>query len=456
MQSPQLSLFELTKKIKSIIQDGVEPAYWVIGEISEIKVNASGHCYIELIEKNEKTDYLKAKARATIWSTAYRMIRPYFETSTGTRLAAGIKVLVRVTVEFHEIYGLSLNIIDIEPAYTLGELARKKQEIINRLTEEGVIDMNRELEFPRLPKRIAVISSKTAAGYGDFKDQLLNNEYGFAYHIKLFPAIMQGDETEQSVIYALEQINHNESFFDVVVIIRGGGSQADLASFDNYRVALHMAQFPIPVITGIGHEQDETIADLVAHTSLKTPTAVAEFLISKYLDEDELLNEMTAEITEIVNEKLAEESERIMKKGIQFSMSVKKLMSNQQFKLEKERNTIELLGHKWIEKNSQKITENSRNIRVAVKGKIMHSDYILGTYIKMTEKYTKSRLNYLHLNLDILKERNQYLDPSEILKRGYSITRFNKELIKDGTILKKGNIIETLFHKGKRRSKIVD
>ena len=273
--SEPISLYELNRQIKSVIKNATEPAYWVFAEISELKINVSGHCYIELVEKDEKTENLKARSRATIWSSTFRMVSSYFESSAGINLSPGIKIMVRVTVDFHELYGLSLNIIDIEPSYTVGELARKKQEIINRLIQEGVFDMNRELEFPRLPKRIAVISSETAAGYGDFTDQLLNNEYDFQFHLKLFPAYMQGEDAENSIIHALEDIHRYENFFDVVVIIRGGGSQADLSCFNNYRLALHVVQFPLPILTGIGHEQDETIVDLVAHSQLKTPTAVA-------------------------------------------------------------------------------------------------------------------------------------------------------------------------------------
>ena len=296
MQEKQYSLFELNHHIKNIIKTGTDAAYWVRSEISEIKVNTNGHCYLELVEKDEKSDYPKARSRATIWASAFRMIRPYFESTAGTALSAGIKILVKVTVDFHEVYGLSLNIIDIEPSYTVGELALKKQEIISRLTEEGVIDMNRELEFPVLPKRIAVISSKTAAGYGDFADQLLNNAYGFKFHIKLIQAFMQGEEAESSVIEALETIHRHIDLFDIVAIIRGGGAQADLAYFNNYRIALHVAQFPLPVLTGIGHEQDDTVVDIVAHRRLKTPTAVAEFLVSCFIDTEEQLNLLAGEL----------------------------------------------------------------------------------------------------------------------------------------------------------------
>lgn len=456
MQSQPLSLYELNRQIKQILQNGTEPAYWVIGEISELKINASGHCYLELIEKNEKTDYLKARARATIWSATFRMIRPYFESTTGASLTAGIKILVRVTVDFHEVYGLSLNVIDIEPSYTIGELARKKQEIINRLAEEGVIDMNKELEFPRLPKFIAIISSETAAGYGDFTDQLQNNEYDFKFHQKLFPALMQGDETENSIISALEQINSCEGCFDVVVIIRGGGSQADLASFNNYRLALHIAQFPLPVLTGIGHEQDETVVDIVAHTSLKTPTAVAEFLVSRFLEEDELLNDLSGVMVEQVNEQLNLERERILKTGIQFTLAVRKLLADQNSQLENKKMTLRYISGDVVANSLQKFDNVSGQIKSNCKRIILQAGHQITIIKKMTEQISRSKLAFMQLNLDKLENRNHYLDPAEILKRGYSITRFKSRVIKDGGVLKKGDTLETIFHKGKIKSSVTE
>ena len=410
--SEPISLYELNQQIKSVIKNATEPAYWVFAEISELKINVSGHCYIELVEKDEKTENLKARSRATIWSSTFRMVSSYFESSAGIPLSPGIKIMVKVTVDFHEVYGLSLNIIDIEPSYTVGELARKKQEIISRLIQEGVFDMNRELDFPGLPKRIAVISSETAAGYGDFTDQLLNNEYDFQFHVKLFPAYMQGEDAENSIIHALENIHRYEDFFDIVVIIRGGGSQADLSCFNNYRLALHVVQFPLPVITGIGHEQDETIVDLVAHLQLKTPTAVAEYLISCFLDEFEQLNELTSRLVRQTNERVEKENARISQIGYQCSMAVRKLVSGQNSKLQQ---------------------------------------------IKLRLGYVvQEAIARMQHHLNILEERNQYLNPLEILKRGYSITRQNGKIVKDGKLLDKGDFLETLFYKGKRKSRVID
>ncbi|NJK86329.1 MAG: exodeoxyribonuclease VII large subunit [Bacteroidales bacterium] len=291
--------------------------------------------YLELIEKDEKRDCFIAKSKATIWNSTFRMIKPYFETTTGTRLSAGIKILVKAVVEFHELFGLNLNIVDIEPTFTVGELVRKKREIINRLTEEGVLDMNKELEFPRLPKRIAVISSETAAGFGDFVDQLINNPFGYCFHIKLFPATMQGDESEKSMVKALEKIHHNISSFDVVVIIRGGGSQADLECFNNYWVSLHVAQFPLPVLTGIGHEKDECIVDLVAYTNLKTPTAVAEYLIDIFHQEENYFLSIAGNLNNLTGEKISVEKEKIYQYSLLINNQVKTKVHTHKLFLEK-------------------------------------------------------------------------------------------------------------------------
>ncbi len=311
MDNKAVSLYDLLGQVKLAFKSSLPGAWWVMAEISELKLNYSGHCYLELIEKNETGESIRAKVRATIWSSVFRMLQPYFETTTRMQLTAGIKVMVKVNADFHELYGFSLNITDIEPSYTIGELARQKQEIINRLKAEGVFDMNKQLTVPRLPCKIAVISSGTAAGFGDFTDQLKKNQFGYKFYLKLFPAVMQGDEAEQSIIAALDKIYGYEAFFDAVVIIRGGGAQSDLNCFNNYWLNYNICQFPLPVLTGIGHEQDETIADLVACKRLKTPTAVAEFLISLFQEADEEISERSLSLYNMVNDRVRDENERL-------------------------------------------------------------------------------------------------------------------------------------------------
>ncbi|NOQ28419.1 MAG: exodeoxyribonuclease VII large subunit, partial [Bacteroidales bacterium] len=261
----KFTLLELNKDIQEKIKLNYSNAVWVIAEISELNVNRNGHCYLELIEKDIITDNIISKSRATIWAFTYRMLNPYFENATGHKLSSGIKILVQANVEFHELYGLSLNITDIDPNYTLGDLAQKKAEILKKLEEEGVLHMNKEISLSSIPQKIAIISSDTAAGYQDFINQLTNNSFKYKFYTKLFPAVMQGLQAENSIINSLEKIYEYEDFFDAVVIIRGGGSQSDLSCFNNYLLSANIAQFPLPVLTGIGHDKDESIVDLVAH-----------------------------------------------------------------------------------------------------------------------------------------------------------------------------------------------
>ena len=271
-----ITLFELNRLVREAIEIEMPDEYWVEAEVAECR-EARGHCYLELIEKDEQTATPIAKASAKCWASKWAVVRPYFERTTGQRLVAGMKVLLKVYPQFHEAFGFSWIVTDIDPTYTLGDMARQRQAIIRQLKAEGVFDLQKELTLPLFCQRIAVISSETAAGYGDFCHQLDNNPYGFQFETHLFPAIMQGEEVEGSVINALTRIYDQP--FDCVVIIRGGGATSDLSGFDTLALAEHVANFPIPIITGIGHERDECILDMVSHIRVKTPTAAAVLLI---------------------------------------------------------------------------------------------------------------------------------------------------------------------------------
>jgi exodeoxyribonuclease VII large subunit len=431
MDNNALTLYKLLEQVKSALKSTLPFSWWVIAEISELKVNYSGHCYLELIEKDDAGASIKAKVRATIWNSVFRMLQPYFETTTHTRLTAGIKVMIKVTAEFHELYGFSLNVTDIEPSYTVGELALQKQEIINRLKAEGVFDMNKTLAFPELPGKIAVISSKTAAGLGDFMDQLTGNPFGYKFHIKLFPAVMQGDEAEQSIIRALDNIYVYEDFFDVVVIIRGGGAQSDLNCFNSYWLSSHICQFPLPVLTGIGHEQDETITDLVAHTRLKTPTAVAEFLISRFRDIDEKINDLSVSMFNIVSEKVKNENDRLYKLMLVIKPAVK-----------------------------ERLSANSGNLRFlgiglsgSVKQLLIKKTGLLNRQNDRLRTVTKGYISNRKHGLEMLEKKNGYLDPFLILKRGYSVTYYNGKALINPTVVQSEEIIETKLAEGILKSK---
>lgn len=360
------TLYSLNNLVRSAISDALPSRYWVTGELSEVRETVAGHCYIELVERDEESQETTAKARGTIWSRTYSLLRPYFLEQTGQPFAAGLKVLLQVSVGFHELYGYTLDVCDIEPAYTIGDIARQRQLIIKRLTDEGVIDLNKELEFPLLPQRIAVISSATAAGYGDFCDQLLNNRYGFVFYPRLFPAPMQGNGAEQGVIAALDRIAEEVDNWDVVVIIRGGGATSELGCFDTYDLANNCAQFPLPVITGIGHLRDESILDIVAHTSAKTPTAAAEFLIHAMLANETMLSEMQNGIATAIAKKVENEKKRIDTLVGQIPVYTALYMQAQRHKIDLFQRSIEAASPEHILSLGYSITRlNGKTVRDA-------------------------------------------------------------------------------------------
>ena len=329
-----LSLSRLNSMVRAAIEEQLPLKYWVTGELSEVRATSVGHCYIELVERDEATGEISAKARGTIWSRVYSLLRPYFLEQTGREFSVGLKVLLQVSVNFHEVYGFSLDVCDIEPAYTIGDMARQRMLIVQRLTDEGVINLNKELLFPLLPKRVAVISSASAAGYGDFCNQLNGNLYGFNFRVQLFPAPMQGSKVEEGIISALNAIARDLDSWDVVVIIRGGGATSDLSCFDTYDLANNCAQFPLPVVTGIGHQRDDTLLDIVAHTRVKTPTAAAELLIHTMLVQAEKIENLRRAIPDTVSRRIADERRRVEMRVQNLPLSVAMLLQQQRHRLD--------------------------------------------------------------------------------------------------------------------------
>ena len=471
-----VKLSELNGRVKKAIGETFAAPVWVIAEISELKINRNGHCYLVLIEKEENGDAILAQAKATIWSYTFRMVKPFFESMTGQHLTEGIKILVSVSVEFHELYGYSLNIRDIDPTYTLGDMARRRREIISRLQSEGVAEMNKELELPLVPQRIAIISSPTAAGYEDFSEQLKNNVAGYHFYVRLFPAIMQGNQAESSIIAALEQIYIYESFFDAVVIIRGGGSQADLSCFDNYNLAYFITQFPLPVITGIGHEKDDSIVDLVAHTRLKTPTAVAEFLIGGVFRFDTHLNDLnnrfisgiktllesegkiidgyTHKIIPLVQDKISRVNKRFDQTIWRFDNHVKVFVKNQSIKLTR---TEEALQHRFKNFSQQqlRLLEKITHALSSVSQRVnqLNKD-ILSRKIQRTEKLARKFLSDKTHYIELSRQKALLMDPSRILERGFSITTFNGRALKDMDRISPDALIKTRLYKGSLISQV--
>ena len=334
MKSERLTLLELNQMVRTLIEEQMPNEYWVEAELSECR-ESRGHCYMELIQRDEGTATPVAKASAKCWASKWMLVRPYFERTTGQQLRAGMKVLIRVYPQFHEAYGFSWIVTDIDPNYTLGDQARHRQEIIRQLKEEGVFDLQRELRLPLFCLNIAVISSQTAAGYGDFAAQLADSH--FAFRSQLFPAVMQGEEVEQSVIAALERIYESHSSFDCVVIIRGGGATSDMSGFETLALAENVANFPIPIITGIGHDRDECILDMVSHLRVKTPTAAAAFLIDHAQAVYDTLDDVQNRIVHHAQQKLAALS-------AQFSLLESRLPMILDKRLLTERHRLELIA----------------------------------------------------------------------------------------------------------------
>ena len=396
---------------------------------------------MELIQKDERNATPIAKASARCWASKWMLVRPYFERATGQQLHAGMKVLLKVYAQFHEAYGFSWIVTDIDPTYTLGDMARKRQEIIRQLKEEGVFDLQKELQLPLFCQRIAVISSETAAGYGDFCNQLADNPYGFKFETQLFPAIMQGEGVEQSIIDALGKIyseysdysehsDYSDCPFDCVVIIRGGGATSDMSGFDTLALAENVANFPLPIITGIGHDRDESILDMVSHTRVKTPTAAAAFLIDHLKTIMDILNDSQEQIVRLAQQKLTYYKS-------QFSAIAEvlpRLFSNVKVRQEAR---LDALNNRLILSSGNRLSAlNSRLSTLAE-----HLPILLDRRL-MAEKH----------RLQLIEEKAKSLDPALLLSRGYSITMKDGKIVRDPQTLRHGDEIETRLEKGTIKS----
>ena len=400
-----ITLYELNRLVREVIECEMPNEYWVEAELSECR-ESRGHCYMELIEKDEQTATPIAKASAKCWASKWMLIRPYFERTTGQCLVAGMKVLLKVYPQFHEAFGFSWIVTDIDPTYTLGDMARKRQEIIRQLKEEGVYNLQKELTLHLFCQRIAVISSETAAGYGDFCNQLNNNPYGFQFQTQLFPAIMQGEGVEGSIIDALERIYDQP--FDCVVIIRGGGATSDLSGFDTLALAEHVANFPLPIITGIGHDRDESILDMVSHTRVKTPTAAAALLIDHLKEVLDVIEGAQTLVTRHAQQKLS--------------------ILNSQLSVISE--TIPRIFSIVKTRQNAKIDSLDQKIPMLI----------------------ERRLTSERHRLEIIEEKIKSFDPQLLLKRGYSITLHLGKAVRDPQMLHKGDEIETRVEKGTIKS----
>ena len=386
----QYSLSELCTEIQEVVENDLLERYWVRAEIASL--SARGHCYMELVEKAENNT-LAAKVRATCWNNVYSLLSAYFIQETGQALRVGMQVLVEVSVDFHPVYGLSLNIWNIDPTYTQGDLAKQRQATIQRLTEDGVMELQQSLEIPTLVRKVAVISAADAAGYGDFCDQLKNNRFGFRFELSLFAATMQGDHAPRSIIQALGKIASEEEKWDIVVIIRGGGATTDLGCFDDYELASHCAQFPLPILSGIGHTRDMSIVDMVTHTSVKTPTAAAEWLIERVAEQVERVNQLEVRLQRATQYAVVQENNKLQAYLQRMSYSAQRLIMQEQNKLQMWGKTIELHSPERIFKMGYSLT--TLNGKPVMKKEDVKDGDVLKTYVQdgMVESVVKKQLN---------------------------------------------------------------
>lgn len=447
MNDRALSLYDLLRHIHAALNAALPATYWVRAEISEGRQNPSGHYYCKFIEKNSNGQDI-ASASGIIWASTYYALKARFERETGQRLAAGIKVLVNVRVNFHERYGLSLVVNDIDPSYTIGDMVRRRKEIIARLTREGVIDMNRQLPLPRPLLRIAVITSATAAGYGDFCNHLATGGAAFRFEAKLFPAVMQGDAVESSVIAALNAVAAEAERWDAVAIIRGGGAVSDLNGFETYALAANVAQFVLPVITGIGHERDETVIDLVANTRCKTPTAVADFLVSRAQGEMDALAALTQRLQRSATLVVAAQRQRLAAVASRVAPAFSS-------KCDRARQRLDRLLLRVPQAVSGVCSrEEARRQRMAVKMEMLAGNMIarqkqeLSLRIDRMARGTAVMVQTQRMRIDAAEKSVRLAGPERVFRLGFSLTTVNGKAVTDAASLRPGDEIATRFAKG--------
>ncbi len=428
----RLTLYELNNLVRRSLDTLMPDEYWVEAELSELRLSPQGHCYMELVQKDAVGNTPVARAQAKCWRQTWGVVDRQFRQAAGQRLAVGMKVLLEVRANFHEAFGFSWIVGGIDPYFTLGDMARRRQEILATLKAEGIIDLNKELPLPLFAQDIAVISSSTAAGYGDFCRQLADNEYGFSFRTRLFAASMQGEQVETSVIAALDRIYAEVDRYDCVVIIRGGGATSDLSGFDTLALAENVANFPLPVITGIGHERDESIVDYVSHTRVKTPTAAAAFLIAHLKDVADRLGDAERRIARTATARKEVEKERLNRLQDRLPSLFAAVKGRQEARLATMTGRLATASTRRMETERRKVETMAA---------------------RLTPQPLR-RLTAERHRLELLAQRATALDPQRLLKRGYSITTLQGKAVRSAGMLKQGDKIETRFWQGKVTSTV--
>ncbi len=431
-QKKHFSLRELQLAVRERLAEAFPLPVWVAAEISEMKVNYSGHCYLELVEKGGANGVPAAKASAVIWRSHYGPIASYFAAKTGEQLAVGMKVLARVTITYHELYGLSFQIQDIDPTYTVGDWEQQRQQTIARLREEGVWDMNRELDLPRVPQRVAVVSSANAAGYQDFCKEIARSPYRI--ELTLFEAFMQGHAAEDSVIEALESVAERADEFDIVAVIRGGGSQSDLACFNSYRLCAHVAQFPLPVVTGIGHDKDESVADMVAALRLKTPTAVAAWVVDSLAEFDASLDALAQAIGQRATELLNAEHQRLERNAAMVATQALGTTRRLELTLERYSSELRRVGETLINEQRNRVARADEMLRHTV----------------------ANLLRAEHEKLSSMEQAVAARDPQRIMALGFAVVSLDGRALNDASQAEVGAELSIRLAKGELKAKITD
>ena len=429
MNIQALSLKDLNELVSEVIRLQMRGSYWLEAELSQMNENR-GHCYMEFVQKDETSNNIIARASGRCWASTWSQIKLYFERITGQTLHTGMKIMVQVSPQFHVQYGFSWIVEDINPEFTMGDMMRKRNEIIAQLKDEGVFDLQKELRLSSFASRIAIISSNTAAGYGDFCNQLTNNEFGLTFQTELFQATMQGNRAEGDIIACLNEINAREEEFDVVVIIRGGGATADLSSFDTLLLAENVANFPLPIITGIGHDRDESVLDLVSFLKVKTPTAAAAFLIERLSSTLSRVLEAEKSIHDYVHHRLEREYNHLNNLASRIPLLFSVVKTQQEFHLDR-------LLQKMITTMTAYLHQEQHKVE------IRYNQLLSGVQRTITD-------NKYHINL--IEQKLKSLDPEILLKRGYSMTLSNGKVITNANQLKDGDVLTTKLSEGEVKS----
>lgn len=473
-QNQSYSLSDLMNELQMVIRSSFDQSYWVVAELANVSGSARGHMYMELVEKSE--NQIIAKARANLWSSKRQQITAAFEDITKETIKTGMKVLLQLSVDFHPIYGLSFQVLDIDPSYSLGELERQKQETIQRLEQEGLLDFNKQYVLPKVIQNVAIISSETAAGYQDFINQLESNNYQYGFNTKLFTAIMQGEQAPASIIKAIEKIDHSKMLFDAVVVIRGGGSNLDLACFDDYHLCARLAQSYFPIFSGIGHERDQSVTDMIAHTRLKTPTAVAEHIIQHNFDFENLVTGLFLDIVSFSKDQIEAEKYQMEKLSLQMTDHTMQLLQTENSILrnvgyqmnknsirklhedfmwiQQRKSDLSWLTQKIFQKQDQKSLSHYHQLKNELKKLFYHQNNQINSLSKFSI-ITSLLIDKESNKLDYLKHIINVSNPDSILKKGFSITKQNGKAISRLDQINEDLVLETILHKGIIRSKIL-